>query len=135
MEKKNNNGEKYQNFASLEVWKQARLFQYDMYTIAKSFPIEEKYNLTDQLIRSSRSITSNISEGHGRFHFKEQIRYCITSRGSLTETLNHLITVFDCSYITDKQLQDYREKYLHILKLINGYIAFLRKQKDNFVND
>ncbi|MBX2932099.1 MAG: four helix bundle protein [Chitinophagaceae bacterium] len=106
-----------------------------MYTIAKSFPIEEKYNLTDQLIRSSRSITSNISEGHGRFHFKEQIRYCITSRGSLTETLNHLITVFDCSYITDKQLQDYREKYLHILKLINGYIAFLRKQKDNFVND
>lgn len=135
MENKNINGEKYQDFTSLEVWKLARLFQHEMYTIAKTFPIEEKYCLTDQLIRSSRSIASNISEGHGRYHFKEQIRYFIISRGSLTETLNHLITAFDCRYITEEQLQVYREKYLQILKLINGYIAFLRKQKDNFVND
>jgi len=71
LENKNINGEKYQDFTSLEVWKLARLFQHEMYTIAKTFPIEEKYCLTDQLIRSSRSIASNISEGHGRYHFKE----------------------------------------------------------------
>ena len=49
--------------------------------IADKFPPEEKYRLTDQLIRSSRSINANIAEGHGRFTYKDQLHFCIQARG------------------------------------------------------
>jgi four helix bundle protein len=87
------------------------------------FPSEEKYKLTDQVIRSSRSVTACIAEGYGRFHFQENIQYCRMSRGSLMETLEHLITAFDEQYINSDELLAFK---LHIDKcaqLINGYIS------------
>ncbi|HRF19613.1 MAG TPA: four helix bundle protein, partial [Chitinophagaceae bacterium] len=56
----------YQNFEELEVWKKARELKNEISQLVKKFPSEEKYRLTDQLIRSSRSINTQISEGHGR---------------------------------------------------------------------
>lgn len=120
---------KFQDFTTLEVWKQARLLQNDIFQLVRSFPSDEKFRLVDQMVRSSRSIGANIAEGHGRFHYQEQIRYCITARGSLSETLNHLIVAFDCKYIGEDVLTEYREKYNHVLKLINGYSAYLKKLK------
>ena len=64
------------SFYDLDVWKKARVFRNDIFELLKSFPKEEKYTLKDQLIRASRSITANIAEGHGRFHFQENIQYC-----------------------------------------------------------
>jgi four helix bundle protein len=43
--------------------------------LTKRFPNEEKYRLADQIIRSSRSIGNNIAEGHGRFHYQDNIRF------------------------------------------------------------
>lgn len=122
---------KYQDFTSLEAWKQARVFQTEIFHLVKTFPAEEKFRLVDQIIRSSRSVCANLAEGHGRFHFQEQIRYCITARGSLTETLNHLIVALDCSYISNENYSGFKIKYETLLKLINGYIAYLKKQKLN----
>ena len=51
--------------------------------------------MVDQLIRATRSITANIAEGHGRYHFQENIQFCRQARGSLTETLDHLICAQD----------------------------------------
>jgi four helix bundle protein len=67
--------------------------------LVKTFPEYEKYKLTDQLIRSSRSITANIAEGHGRFHYSDNSKFCRNARGSLLETKDHLITAFDEGYI------------------------------------
>lgn len=123
------NQTKYQNFTSLNAWQAARQLQMDIFELTRTFPSEEKFRLSDQIIRSSISIGANLAEGHGRYHFQEQIRYCINARGSLTESLNHLITAFDCKYISQDQLQNFKEKYNNLLKLINGYIPFLKKQK------
>ena len=57
------------NFYNLEVWKNCRKFRIEIRKILKSFPPEEKYQLVDQLKRSSRSTTANIAEGFGRYHF------------------------------------------------------------------
>jgi four helix bundle protein len=95
--------------------------------LVKTFPIEEKFRLCDQLIRSSRSINANISEGHGRFTYKDQIHFCIQARGSLSETLNHLIDAYDCKYITVETLQQFKAKIEEIERLLNGYISYLRK--------
>lgn len=116
------------SFTELEVWKKARELKNELLALANSFPKDEKFRLTDQIIRSSRSITSNISEGHGRFTYKDQLHYCIQARGSLSETYNHLIDAFDCSYITSDQLNYFKNKIDETERLLNGYIAWLRKQ-------
>jgi four helix bundle protein len=117
----------YQSFTELEVWKKARQLKIDIEMLVKTFPIEEKFRLCDQLIRSSRSINANISEGHGRFTYKDQIHFCIQARGSLSETLNHLIDAYDCKYITVETLQQFKAKIEEIERLLNGYISYLRK--------
>ena len=51
------------------------------------------------------------------------------ARGSLTEILDHLLTAHDEGYIEISALEDFRKDYHHLLKLANGYIAYLKKQK------
>jgi four helix bundle protein len=78
------------SFTELEVWKQSKKIRVFISELTKSFPAEEKYRLTDQIIRSSRSIGNNLAEGHGGFHYQDNIRFCIMARGSLSETLDHI---------------------------------------------
>ena len=120
---------KYQSFTDLNVWKEARSFQLFIFNLSKSFPPEEKYKLSDQIIRSSRSIAANIAEGHGRFHFQEQIQFCRQARGSLSEVLNHVYTAFDCTYISKEKVVEIESKADLLLKLVNGYIFYLKNQK------
>ena len=120
---------KYQSFTDLNVWKEARSFQLFIFNLSKSFPPEEKYKLSDQIIRSSRSIAANIAEGHGRFHFQEQIQFCRQARGSLSQVLNHIYTAFDCNYISKEQVIEIENKADLLLKLVNGYIFYLKNQK------
>ena len=67
--------------------------------------------MVDQIIRSSRSVTANIAEGHGKFHYVDNIKYCRNSRGSLNETLDHLICAKDENLISAEKLDSMREKY------------------------
>ncbi len=117
----------YQNFEDLEVWKKGRILKNEVFETVKAFPAAEKFRLTDQMIRSSRSVTTQIAEGHGRRTFPDRIRFCIIARGSLSETLNHFIDASDCRYITDEQLLYYRNKIDEIERLLNGYINYLEK--------
>jgi four helix bundle protein len=117
-------------FEELELWKKVREFKNDLRKLTKSFPQEEKFRLTDQSIRSSRSINSLITEGHGRFTYPDQIHYCIQARGSLTETINHLIDAFDEGYISEEQLLFHKQKGKEIERILNGYLIFLKKKRD-----
>ena len=118
-------------FEELELWKKSRLYKNKVRKITKPFPQEEKFRLTDQLIRSSRSINSLIAEGHGRFTYPDQIHYCVQARGSLTETVNHLIDATDEEYITTGQLIELKTDAKEIERLINGYLIYLRKKRDD----
>jgi four helix bundle protein len=113
----------------LEAWKSARLLRKSISDLVKSFPIEEKYHLIDQLLRASRSITANIAEGFGRFHYQENIQFCRQARGSLFETLDHLICSFDEKLISEEQLESLKTEILISLRILNGYILYLKKAK------
>ena len=117
-----------ESFEELEAWKLARALKQKISGLADSFPDGERYLLTNQIIRSSRSIGSNIAEGFGRYHFKENSRFCLNARGSLFETLNHLIDAYDEEYIDENTLTEYRQQIMHCNKVLNGYIAYLKKQ-------
>ena len=114
----------------LEVWKKAIVFRNEISKLSKSFPIEEKYKLVDQIIRSSRSISANIAEGHGRFHFQENIQFCRTARGSLLETFDHLTVALDEGYLNEETFNVYNAEYEELIKMLNGYITYLKKRKE-----
>ncbi|MES2378829.1 MAG: four helix bundle protein [Bacteroidota bacterium] len=117
------------SFTELEVWKQSRKIRTSISNLVRNFPTEEKYRLTDQIIRSSRSIGNNIAEGHGRFHYQDNIRFCIMARGSLSETLDHLLIALDENIIGEKTLEAFKHEYDSCLRLLNGYIQYLKKKK------
>lgn len=119
---------RFNSFEELEVWKKAKEFRIRISSVTKSFPKEEKYRLTNQIIRASRSVPANIAEGFGRFHHQENIRFCRIARGSLYEVLEHIICAFDENYISDEIYQELRNQFNDVLKLLNGYIAYLKKQ-------
>ena len=117
----------HQNFTDLEVWKSARKLKIRVWKLVKQFPAEEKYRLCDQIIRSTRSTGAVIAEGHDKFTYKDQINYCLMGRGSLNETLNHLIDALDSEYISKEDLISFKSDIDETGKLLNGYINFLRK--------
>jgi four helix bundle protein len=92
-------------------------------------PKEEKYGLTDQLRRSSKSVPANIAEGAGRFYYLDNVRFCYHARGLLDETLNHLIVARDLQYCSTALYQELRDQSEEIRKVLNGYIAWLKAKK------
>lgn len=121
-------------FEELEVWKKAREVRLFIQKVMKKFPPEEKYALAIQIRKSSRSITNNIAEGYGRFFYQENIQFCRISRGSLSESLDHMIVAFDEAYISESELKDFRVLHDDCLKFLNGYIYYLQKVKSGSLN-
>ena len=117
------------SFQELEVWKRGKRLRVKVFEVVGEFPGDEKFRLSDQLIRSSRSICANIAEGHGRYHFQENSQFCRIARGSLSETWDHLITAQECAYISQNELDEFSLEIEETLKLLNGYINYLQNQK------
>jgi four helix bundle protein len=119
------------SFTDLEAWKKSRLLRNNISDLTKSFPSEERYRLIDQIIRSSRSIGNNIAEGHGRFHYADESKFMLNARGSAAETIDHLIIALDEKYISEEIFKKFKEDCEECMKMINGYINYLRTQKTN----
>ena len=118
------------SFTELDVWKKARSIRIQIKELTASFPVDEKFRLTDQIIRSSRSIGDNIAEGHGRFHYQDNIRFCVIARGSLTETLDHLIVGFDDGLVSKEQFTILKDEIDLCMAKLNGYILFIKTKRD-----
>ncbi|AMM40197.1 S23 ribosomal protein [Candidatus Desulfofervidus auxilii] len=117
------------HFTDIEAWKLGREIRKSIYTLVKTLPNEEKYNLNSQMRRAAISTTANIAEGYGRYHYQENIQFCRQSRGSMYEMQDHLITCLDEGYITK---EDYDRMYSltkNAIRAINGYIKLLQRQQ------
>ncbi|AYL98998.1 four helix bundle protein [Mucilaginibacter celer] len=119
------------SFTDLEVWKKARAFRNNIAELVKAFPPEEKYRLTDQIIRSSRSIGNNIAEGHGRFHYLDASKFLVNARGSAAESIDHLFIAFDNELINQDTLDSLSKDCEECMRMINGYISYLKKQTEH----
>jgi four helix bundle protein len=119
------------SFEDLDAYNECRSLRNSIWEFTKTLHKEETYRLKDQLIRASRSVTANKAEGYGRFHYQENIQFCRQARGSIYETLDHLICAFNCQYISESDMKNFREKIIISLKMLNGYISYLKKAKDS----
>ena len=84
-------------FRDLEVYELSRKLALKIFILSKKFPPEEKYSLTDQVRRSSRSIAANIAEAWGKRIYEDGFkRHLIDALGSLEETKSWLLSGYDC---------------------------------------
>ena len=120
---------KYDDFRDLDVWKKCRDIRKKVWELCKTLPAEEKFRLADQMIRSSRSATSNIAEGYGRFHYQENIQFCRQSRGSLYELIDHILVAEECEYLDKQQTENLIDEIKAAIRTLNGCIKYLKSRK------
>src|SRR6266540_511711 len=123
------NQQQYRTFEDLEAYQVAREFRKAMYRVNRRLPSFEKFELGSQIRRAAVSLTNNISEGHGRFHYLEQIKFCLNARGSLEELLDDLNICEDESYLPVVELGPLKQQGWRVHQLLNGYIRWLRERK------
>ena len=118
----------FQTFEDLELYKIAREFRKAMYGVSRRLPEFEKYELCSQIRRAAVSLTNNMAEGHGRFHYPDQIRFFLHSRGSLEELIDDLNICLDEKYCTADEVANLKEQARGVLLLTNGYLRYLRSR-------
>ena len=117
-------------FQNLKVWKKCKAIRETVWELSKNFPADEKYRLSDQMIRAARSVTANIAEGYGRYHYQENIQFCRQGRGSLCELIDHILVACECNYINQEQSEKLLKEIELAIRLMNGYIKYLKSRRD-----
>ena len=121
--------DKFRTFEDLEVYKAAREFRKAIYAINRRLPDFEKFELASQIRRAAVSLTNNIAEGHGRYHFADQVRFFLGARGSLQELIDDLNVCDDEKYLESENVAELKKEGWRVLGLINGYLRYLRDRK------
>jgi four helix bundle protein len=116
-------------FEDLECYQLALGIMVAIHVLSKNFPPEEKYDLVAQIRRSSKSVTANIAEGYGRYHYLDSLRVYSIARGELNETLAHLINARALNYITQQAFEPLYQQVRHTEQALNGFMAYIRRQR------
>ena len=116
---------KIESFKDLIVYQKAYKLAMEIFELSKGFPKEEKYSLTDQIRRSSRSVTTCIAEAWARRRYEKSFVSKLTdSLGEEFETETWLDYSFDCKYINEevhsRLLQDYDDVRKMLISMINN---------------
>jgi len=120
-------GERISSFKDLRVYKLAFETQQGILDISKRFPREERYALTDQIRRASRSIGANISEAWQKRRYVAHFVSKLTDAdGEQAESQHWLDTAAACDYIPDDQRKAVLEKCLRIGQMLGTMMASLK---------
>ncbi|WP_423127525.1 four helix bundle protein [Gaoshiqia sp. Z1-71] len=111
------------SFKELETYKLAREISFEIFKFSKSFPSEEKYSLTDQIRRSSRSVGAQIAEGWGKRRYEKHFISKLTDAdGEQLETQHWLEVAFECDYIKEEQFRHLTNKCELLGRMIQNMI-------------
>ena len=114
----------YRGFRDLKVYQLSYNLAMEIHAATKNFPPSEKFSLTDQIRRSSRSIPSNIAEAWRRRWYKKSfVNNLIESHGEEAETEVWLDVSRDCGYLDATQHQYFRHRYDEVGKMLYGMIT------------
>jgi four helix bundle protein len=114
-------------FEDLDCFKLALDIVVNAHSFAKTLPPEEKYDMVTQMCRATKSITANIAEGYGRYHYLDSLKFYSNARGSLEETLAHLINARALGYADQKYFEEFYALIRQTEKALNGYMTYVRK--------
>ena len=118
----------FRTFEDLEVYKVAREFRKKVYAVTRKLPGFEKYEIR----RAAVSLTNNIAEGHGRYHFADQVRFFLGSRGSLQELLDDLNVCLDEQYLAPDESGNTKERWLEVPRIDQRVRSLSARSKGRF---
>jgi four helix bundle protein len=116
-------------FEDLECYKLALHVVVGVQTLIKSLPPEEKFDLAVQIRRSSKSVTANIAEGYGRYHYLDSLYKYSIARGELNETLSHVINAKVLGYIDQTMFEPLYSLIREAEQTLNGYMSYVQRQR------
>jgi four helix bundle protein len=122
-------GKPFQTLEDLEAYQLAREFRKQMYRVAKGLPSIEKFGLVPQMRRAALSLSNNIAEGHGRYHYLDQLRFLLQARGSLEELIDDLNVCIDEDYLPGTKVDELKAQGWRVHNVINGYGRYLRQKR------
>ena len=112
---------------NLNIYKLAAELEVEVFHLTKKFPQDEIYRSVDQLRGSSASVSNNIAESYHKRSIKEKVRILNDIvKGEAEETRKNLEICLKKEFHDDREIS---EKYLSLLKMVSGYIRFIREQK------
>jgi four helix bundle protein len=116
--------ERISSFKDLRVYKLAFELQQEIFKTSKRFPAEERYALTDQIRRASRSIGANLSEAwQKRLYVAHFISKLTDADGEQAETQHWLDTATACDYLAEHEQKAMLEKCLRIGQMLGTMMA------------
>lgn len=119
------------SYKDLEVWQLARELVIDIHRMTlNGLPKHEMYEVGSQIRRSSKSVKSNIVEGYGRRHYKQDfLRFLHFARASNMETADHLETLYETGSLTDKAIYSDLHDRLGLLgRKLHAFIQSVTKE-------
>lgn len=111
-----------------QIWLDASKLRKRVELLARGLPSEEKFRLSDQMIRCGRSITANIAEAYGRFGFKDSRRIYIFARGSMFELKDHLNVAIENEFISLTEFNELNESITILIRKLNAYLKYLGRK-------
>lgn len=118
------------SYRELRVYRSAIDLAMEIFELTKSFPPEEKYSLTDQIRRSSRSVCANIAEAWRKRRYKAAFIAKINdSETEACETQVWLEIALRCKYLTEEKTNDLLEKYDHLI----SQLVLMINDADNWI--
>jgi four helix bundle protein len=110
----------------LIVWQKAMVLAAEVYRLTKVFPADERFRMTDQLLRAASSIPANIAEGHARGTRKDYAHFVVIARGSLAEAETFLALACDVGLVNVDQCRRANELAVEVGRMLNALVTKLR---------
>lgn len=120
--------------STLNIYNDALNFSNLIWTICIHWSHFNQDTFGSQLIRSADSISANIAEGYGRYHYNENLKFCYYARGSFMETLDWLEKAYYRKLISDEEKVEIEKFTNDFLKSLNAYIKYIRNCRDSQKN-
>lgn len=124
------NRSRVESFEELDVYRLAFESAMEIFEITKAFPKDERYSLTDQIRRSSRSVCANIAEAwHRRIYPRSWTNKLTDSIGEAAETITWISFAISCSYVPEERVRGLQQNYGHITGMLISMMLSADKWK------
>ena len=115
------------NFEKLEVWRKSIEFADLVYQLTRSFPVEERFGLTNQMRRASVAVSSNIAEGSSRSSKTDYSRFVEIAAGSLFEVISQAHVSLRQGYLKEEGFQATHASAEELSRMLSGLRSYLAK--------
>ena len=122
------------NIEDLKVYELSMDVGEKVWNIVNEWGYFEKNTVGKQLVRAVDSIAANLSEGFGRYHFKEKKNFSYYSRGSLYETKTWIVKAKNRGLIIENDFSAFKKDINYIGKMLNSYIKSISSNQTNYKN-